>query len=220
MKKVNSIDPLLARWDFEATQEVASTVFPDGCRDLILKISTDGRPCWFVTDLVETAYTVSSTPGERYVGYRLRPAAQVDVPLLLEGARRRGGVDHAEIPALLSEHVYIDPRLDEALMALSSTNRVRDAAIGLGVSQRTLERLIHSLTRRPPAYWRGLARARRAGRAVATCHSVSFAEVASDHGYSDQSHMTRDFKQWFLMTPRTLRRQTDLLGLLSESGYD
>lgn len=58
-----------------------------------------------------------------------------------------------------------------------------------------------------------------AGRAVAAHDGPPLAELAADHGYADQAHMTRAFRRWLGITPAGLRRDPDRAALLAASGY-
>ncbi|BAL96442.1 AraC family transcriptional regulator [Rubrivivax gelatinosus] len=208
---------VLACWRSHAVEAVDATVLPDGCRDLILSCPNGARPAWFVSDLPTGAYTVRSEVGDRFVGFRLRPSARIAEAPLLAALRARPERDEAEALALIAEHVRLDARLDEALQALATAGGVLPARRQLGVGERTLERLLHTATGRPPRYWHGLARARRAARALATAEPL--ADLAAQHGYADQAHLTRELRAWFGQTPAALRRRADLLALLAEPAY-
>lgn len=208
---------VLACWRSQAVEPVVATVMPDGCRDLILSSPSGARPAWFVSDLPTGAYTVRSEAGDRFVGFRLRPAACIAEAPLLAALQSRPERDEAEALALIAEHVRLDARLDEALQALAAAGGVLAARRQLGVGERTLERLLQSATGRPPRYWLGLARARRAARALP--EGVPLADLAVQHGYADQAHMTRELRAWFGLAPGALRRRADLLAVLAEPGY-
>ncbi|MBK1687625.1 helix-turn-helix domain-containing protein [Rubrivivax gelatinosus] len=208
---------VLACWRSLAVEVVDATVLPDGCRDLILSCPNGARPAWFVSELPARAYTVRSEAGDRFVGFRLRPAACIAAAPLLAALQARPERDEAEALALIAEHVRLDARLDEALQALAVAGGVLAARRQLGVGERTLERLLHAATGRPPRYWQGLARARRAARALST--GLPLADLAVQHGYADQAHLTRELRAWFGLAPGALRRRADLLALLAEPGY-
>ena len=77
------------------------------------------------------------------------------------------------------------------------------------VTVRTLQRRLKDLSLPPPEVWRLLGRARRAASMLP--HRLPLADIAFDSGYSDQAHMTREFKRWFGQTPSMLRRNKTLL---------
>lgn len=213
---------ILRQWDFVAATACRSLVLPDGCRDLILVRPAQGAPSWFVSPLADTAYPVASPAGQAYVGLRFHPAACIDEARLLAALRAH----HAATPPwhaftcvveAVHEHVRLDPRIAEALAALSGSTTVAAARRWLGVGERSLERLLATRTGRPPGYWRGLARARRAARDLSSERAL--AEIAADHGYADQAHMNRAFRAWFGHSPGRFRATPDLRALAAEPGY-
>lgn len=209
-------DPLLHTWAYKATSHQETTVLPDGCRDVILRQHPGQRPHWFVSSLDDAARRVMCIPGERFAGIRLVPGATIDKPALLDAL----SVEHeigATIEDMVREHVRISRRLHEALTALATAPRVSAAARSIGVSERTLQRLVLSKTRRSPAYWRNLARARRA--AMNLSRSCPLGQIASAGGFADQAHMTREFRRWFGCPPNRFRQRADLLAMASEKGY-
>ena len=91
--------------------------------------------------------------------------------------------------------------------------------------QRTLQRVVRTGTGQPPAYWKRLARLRRAARAIAQVpartplQAATLADTAADWGYVDQAHMTHEFRRWLGTTPAALREQPDLHVALAATGY-
>ena len=81
----------------------------------------------------------------------------------------------------------------------------------LGVSERSLERLLTQRTQRGPRFWRNLARALAGGKPLA--------QLAADHGYADQAHMARDLLRWFGATPTRLRAMPAFLATLRAPAY-
>ena len=107
--------------------------------------------------------------------------------------------------------------MQEALHALAHIRTVGAAAQSLGVSERSLERLTQRATGQPPRFWRALARVRRAARDLATPQPL--AEIAADHGYADQAHLSRDCLRWLGQTPAALRRSPEQLATVAQAGY-
>lgn len=210
--------PVLEVWSFRAEESGSALVLPDGCRDLILRQPPGGRPHWFVSDLSRQPYDVAVEAGTVMRGFRLHPGTVLeDQARLLAGLNGRDQ-DVADIPARLADHARLDPRVAEILKCLTDVG-VADAARRLGVTPRTLQRLLRAATGQEPAAWAQLARVRRAGRAVAAADGVPLAELAADHGYADQAHMTRAFRHWLGVTPAGLRRDPRRAALLAASGY-
>lgn len=208
---------ILQAWSHTVTTPSSTLILPDGCRDLILKFSRHDAPCSFVSPLHDTAHAVASQPGDRYVGYRFQPAAVFDADTLLRAVRGRETRDADTVLALVEELVRVDSGLAEALAALAESGSVAAARRALGASERGLERRLLAASARAPAWWRGLARARRA--AAALHHDIPLAAIAADTGYADQAHMSRDFRRWFGLAPSRLRANPALLATATESGY-
>ncbi|GAA2622935.1 helix-turn-helix domain-containing protein [Actinomadura fulvescens] len=74
-----------------------------------------------------------------------------------------------------------------------SLTRVADAARTLAVSTRTLQRLFAEYVGASPKWVLRRARLHEAAARADEGSTVDWAELAADLGYSDQSHLTRDF---------------------------
>ena len=204
-------------WHHTSCAADSTVVVPDGCRDLILHALPHQPPTWFVTDLADSTYTVSSTVGERYWGFRMQPGTQIDSQRLLALLQNQPMNDAHDALPLLHDCVVLDTRVTDALQSLARHSQVAQAAQQLGVSERTLQRLIQAATGRPPAYWKCLARVRRAAQALPA--AASLAECAADHGYTDQAHMTREFGRWLDRTPAAVVASPQWLAAIGASGY-
>jgi AraC-like DNA-binding protein len=226
---------VLARWQFDTTDASPTTVLPDGCSDLILHVDGHGQSSWHVSALADAAMQVPGCAGEQWLGYRLQPGTHIDTAVLLQSVQsiwqhhqRRAQppssrLSHAmpQFEALVLEaidhHTRLEPRAQEALQALAHNGTVGAAAQSLGVSERSLERLTQRTTGQPPRFWRALARVRRAARDLATPQPL--AEIAADHGYADQAHLSRDCLRWLGQTPAALRRSPEQLATVAQAGY-
>lgn len=213
---------LLQTWKHTTQTSAHTLVLPDGCCDLIVRITPKQQPQWFVSALADTAYRVDSVTGETFQGYRFQPGAQINVQALLAAMRQcpalnHHAVDNADVFALMDAFVRLDERVAEALSSLAQSHSITAACRQLGVSERALERLVKAATRRTPGYWKSLARVRRAACALAGTDPIS--AIAADHGYADQAHLGRECQRWLGLPPAQLRRSPDLLSILAESGY-
>jgi len=89
----------------------------------------------------------------------------------------------------------------------------------LGVNRRTLERAFRLEVGLSP---KGLARIRRVQRVLARLDEGgvvrSWAEVAGAHGYADQSHLIREFRQLVGTTPGRYQRERSELAAHFEMG--
>lgn len=204
-------------WHHTSASADSTVVVPDGCRDLILHILPHQRPTWFVTDLADGTYTVPGTAGERYWGFRMQPGAQVHTERLLGLLHARPLDDPHDALPLLHDCMALDLRVADALQSLARHSQVAQAAEQLGVSERTLQRVVQIATGRPPAYWKGLARVRRAAQALPSASSL--AQCAADHGYTDQAHMTREFTRWLGRSPAAVAASPGWMAAINASGY-
>ncbi|WOI47306.1 helix-turn-helix domain-containing protein [Acidovorax sp. BLS4] len=215
---------VLERWQHQGTEAGVTCVLPDGCRDLIVQIDAHGAVHWMVSHLPQQAYGVPASAGEDWLGFRLHPGVGVDADALLQSVQaidltRDPAETAARVHAALADFTRCDAHVQEALAALGQAPTVGAAARALGVSERTLERLIRTATGESPRYWRALARVRRAAQALAGDGGPPLAAIAADHGYADQAHFGRECRHWLGQTPARLRASKDLLASVQSSGY-
>lgn len=208
---------LLEHWHHRTDGTARTLVLPDGCRDLICIHRLGEAPQWLVSPLADTAYGVDCGAGTRFWGYRLQPGALVNEAALLAAMGNCPTPEAADVLGQLDTFTHQDPRVTEALHGLAGTDRVAAAVRQLGVTERSLERLLASATGRTPGYWLALARVRRAARALA--QPTPLAAVAADMGYADQAHMGREFRRWFGVSPGRLRTLPELLAVAMASGH-
>ncbi|MCZ4282506.1 AraC family transcriptional regulator [Kiloniella laminariae] len=196
-------DTILDSWQSCANKDSFIPIIPDGCRDLILKFTGNGKPGWFASPLQDQTHKVAVTAGVFMKGYRLHPALRIQENEIL--AQIEGKVPTAdEIRCLLEDFAAVETAAEEALICLASdVGTVEQASRLLGLSQRSLQRLLQEQTGRPPSFWLQLARVRKAARRVR--EAISLAELAYLSGFSDQAHMTREFQRWFGISPLKMR---------------
>lgn len=129
---------------------------------------------------------------------------------------------------ILARWHFVADHVSTALQAIAVADETSDVplekiAIDLGVSLRTLQRLLGGATGQSPRWWRRLARARRAAARIAddTADKVvaNLSEIALRAGYADQAHLTRELKSWFGSTPTALLHSTSLLAQLRSPGF-
>lgn len=209
---------ILSLWNSSSKSKIAAIIVPDGCRDLIMKVVDGGRPKWFVSPMFDQTKMISIEANSILSGYRIKPGVYIAEKALLKSIQENNNnVD--DISNQLTDYTIRSHSVEEALNCLATdVSSVRQAAKKLGVSSRTLQRLIALETDRSPTYWILLARVRRAARAL--IESSSLADIAEMHGYADQSHMSREFKRWFDITPSTMRSTPSILRQLCKRGYD
>ncbi len=194
-------------WQFETGADATATVYPDGCRDVLVITGTQGESKLRLTDWDFQPRQVVLSAGTRIAGYRLRPGTSISaqaVDAMVVGA------DSPE--EWIEAHAVTSDEAIDALLEPGST--VHGAARAVGVTVRTLQRRFHDLSLPSPEFWRLLGRARRAA-SMLPCR-VPLADIAFENGYSDQAHMTREFARWFGRTPADLRRDVALLADISQ----
>jgi AraC family transcriptional regulator len=94
---------------------------------------------------------------------------------------------------------FIDAHLDRTLTVV-------EMASHLGLSPSHFSRAFHNSMKMPPHRY---LMARRLGKvqALLKTSNMSLAEIALLAGFSDQSHLSRYFRECFGVTPRSFRRQ-------------
>ncbi len=210
---------IIHRWKLHVSQEITTAwVLPDGCRDVILRVSDQSDPHAFLTGLDERAMQADLRPGETLYGLRLAPGAGFDRRLLkLEDLEGKGP---RELMDQLAEGIL--PTTRQAAEALSffaaSPKDLRRSARRLGVSERTLRRTVSDATGWSPSRWIQLARVRTCAKRLLDGRDP-LADIALECGYSDQAHMTREARRWFLFTPGELRRRDEWRFLLFQPGF-
>ncbi len=210
--------PILERWTYRSPDTIPRFIIPDGCQDLIHWSVPGERPRWSLSLLQDGIMTAGIPQGAELVGYRFVPGTELPKPALQNLMH-----DRSEDPDFtiirVADAVVCDLRVTEALSAIAELPvSVEETAGALGVSRRTLERLLRRHTGRSPVFWSQLARVRAAARAVVAGHSQ--AELAYKVGYSDQAHMSRAVRRWFGVSPTKLIHRPDLTEQLFVPGYD
>lgn len=197
-------------WRHHSRRAGHHVVYPDGCRDLLIRQRSDGPTEVSLTDIDLQPRVTRSLPGVEMTGYRLQPGA-----ILADDVVKAIAADHRQAGAILTEARRRPDELEEVIAALAARGATTAAVAGAaGVSPRTLQRRFQAGGLPPPDFWRVLARARRA--VVMLAGSDPLADVAVACGFSDQAHMTRELTRWFGATPTRLRNNRVLLDLLAQ----
>ena len=211
-------DPILEKWSYIAQSPQSEIIVPDGCRDLILLEREGHRPSVIVSELDDKSRRLDVFRGDHFLGLRLLPGTRVKPNLpsaLLENAIRSAK------PDVIRELVMLEPQLIEALAALEKADNTAAVAANIGVSTRTLQRYVACNTNRTPSWWRRLARVRSAAKSLASTdlNAIRLADFADARGFSDQAHMTREFRHWLGVTPARLLRNPLIFNVLEGKGY-
>lgn len=199
-------------WHSHNAEDEPFVILPDGCRDLIVLTHPNGQREVYVTTLDHAPRGIFIAKGTQFEGYRLAPGSTPDWDALIAAAHR------GDSPArLLSQMTALPDENQPLIGALSAPgSTVARVARAEGVTPRSLQRRFKASGLPPPSFWHQLGRARRAARALSG--DLPLAALAADFGYSDQAHMSREFRRWFGQTAQTLRRTPALLGQLDHSG--
>lgn len=149
----------------------------------------------------------------------MKPGTYISERKLL-GIIEKNDIHTNDIQNLIDDFTSRDNSIEEALNCLASSDisSVKEASLRLGVNIRTLQRLIFKSTERTPSYWIQLARIRKTARSLTK--STSLAGTADINGFSDQSHMSREFKRWLNISPSEAQKNTDIMTQLNNIGYD
>ena len=210
-------DNVYSVWSASSTVKRITTVLPDGCRDLILKIVGREQPHWFVSPLFDHSQSILVEENSVLLGVRFKPGVVIAEEELLNFIQQNN-IYADEVQNYVDDFTCVNPSVDEALECLASNVKsIKHASLSLGVSSRTLQRLMLNNTGRTPGYWCQLARVRKAARCIIS--SVSLSDAADMHGFSDQSHMNREFQRWFKSSPVEMLKSPDIIEQLMDTGY-
>lgn len=204
---------ILARWSEAITTTQECMVYPDGCRDLIWSSQPGGPAQWRYTSLDTAPRRVKLQKDTQLHGFRLAPGAYVEPALLLQLR-----VDDLQTAAAqIEQSCRVAPDVAEILDALRDGLPPREALSHLTISNRSVQRILADATTQGPLFWARLARARLAAqRATDGC---ALAVCAAESGFSDQAHMTREFRRWFGITPAALQRNQHAATAVAATGF-
>ncbi len=208
-------NPILDHWTSCPTGSSETLIFPDGCRDVILRRQPGERWEWLLSELDDSARSVTVSAGSEYIGRRLQPGVGVDLDAL---SRALQGISAENVSASrIAECCTTDLRTEELLSVLAQGSDAKSAAALAGTSLRTLQRTTVALTGRAPLFWIRLARVRRA--AIAVQAGATAIEAATALGFTDQPHMSREFRHWLGVTPGQVARRDPITSGLDSSGF-
>lgn len=204
-------------WSGKSTTASNVIVLPDGCRDLIVKIKEGHAPDWFVSPLFDQSKVIQIEANTSTMGFRLKSGVRIAEDALISRITDNK-LDIDELENTLNEFTHLHASVEEALGCLASdVTSVNQASLILGVSTRTLQRFVLKETERSPSYWFQLARVRKAARSLTQV--LPLVDVADLYGFSDQSHMCREFKRWFHTSPSEIIKSPEIVDQLTASGY-
>jgi AraC-like DNA-binding protein len=209
-----------------------SLVLPDGCSDLIWEQGTGGYVAGPDTGPVRT----STPPGAVLVGVRFRPSAggpalglplseirdqRAELATLLPVAMRQppGTLSPQLNPATAASRILdvagalvsqgaLDQAVTHVARALRDpAARLEQVAAEAGLSERQLRRRFHDAVGYGPKTLQRVWRFQRFVRRVdASGGACDLATAATESGYADQAHLTRDCVALSGLTPAVLAR--------------
>ncbi|HZF41522.1 MAG TPA: AraC family transcriptional regulator, partial [Blastocatellia bacterium] len=112
----------------------------------------------------------------------------------------RGGLSHSPVHRILR---LIEERLPEKIS-------VKEMAREAGLSESHFSRAFKRITGETPHQFALRVRLERASAALARSSVTSIADVAAECGFFDQSHLTREFRKKFGITPGEVVRRAIL----------
>lgn len=205
---------------------------PDGCLDLVLEVTASHCRSWLYGSTTRPT-AIACTTGAHYLGIRFHPGQSRHFISAAAQEMTDGREDLRTLMRFPSERVAVRiatealfDELDEILIGSLRRSppvesyidsvvrhveahhggvRIDDIAVRFGKSRRQMERVFLQTTGVPLKFFCMIARLRHAADLIIHPASRSLTAVAHDSGYSDQAHMTRDFRRLAGVSPGQLR---------------
>lgn len=218
-------------WYSDPTDEVAFDIVPDGCVDVCFVLSEqDPRVLLFGTTTQTSCYEMDAgvpyfgarfRPGKASLFVRECIADLTDTQLRIDRflgssaeeflvagsfASRRGRLESLLISALSRANVEAAKVVAYAISQINARHgdiRVRDVASTCNLSERQLERLFVERVGLSPKLYARIQRFRSVLNHLddPADQQPRIADVAALYGYTDQSHLIRDFKKFAHQLP-------------------
>lgn len=220
-----------AEWVVEGIPGERMRILADACTDLI---ALDAHAGQILLNGPMTKAEVTELLTPRTVGLRLRPGvlAEVTPSLSLHQLRNsetivtnphpgrteenglRRFATHLLTTAMLRSNPIIDAILSQ-LGARPNASTLTTAMKAAPASERTIQRLFLEYVGLTPQQTVGVIRQNNVGRALRT-RIGSLAELTHDHGYADQSHLTREFSRLAGLPPGKYAHEVRLDGIVQD----
>jgi AraC-like DNA-binding protein len=208
------------------------TALPDGCVDVVMEVARDTHGAWVYGSTTRPT-DIACSRSAHYLGIRFQPGQsrhfiEAAAGEITDARAELHGL--MQFPAeMIATRVTVDTlfsQIDEILTTTLSRSppdvslvdhvirhvearhgrvSVETVARHFGKSRRQIERLFSEFVGVPLKFYCTLARLRYAARLIAQPTERSLSAIAGDAGYSDQAHMTRDFRRLAGATPARLR---------------
>lgn len=214
-------------WLGRHNTDESHTILPDGAVDLVIRIDRrawQGHVFGSTTSRTDTPLVL----GSHYLGVSFKPGqsrhflrvAAIEITDRHEPAKALISFDLCDVPeriqgqdifvrldAMLERHLRdacperspLDVAISAMELSMGALSVVEAAAI-VGKSVRQFERLFREAVGVTPKLFSQIARFRRASNLI-TNSSIPLVQIASMLGYTDQSHMTHEFKRFANLPP-------------------
>ncbi len=204
-----------AIWMSEPSASAAPfTVLPDNCCDALFDLEAAQS---FVVGAMTVPLVLPAGPSPAYLGIRFKPGRArmfFEHPLHLVADQRvairstlaeqlaeatdperRMAIAERAIEARLARAAVRDRRIDEAVaLFLRGGDSIEDVAAAVGMTRQHLRRRFLEEVGLSPKTFARVARFRRLLLDARRSGRPSWAALAVDHGYSDQSHLIAEFQ--------------------------
>ena len=212
------------------------TALPDGAVDIVIQ-SNESETLGSVYGTTTSSTDISIQPDNHYVGIRFKPGQSrhfihltanqlTDTAAICNDALGFSLEEFSEkLPAegivdrlnqILENHLHsTQPKtepIDQVIALIEDSQgilRIEDAVVYSGKSRRQFERVFKETVGIPPKFFSLITRFNHATTLITQLSKTSLADIATDAGYSDQSHMNHDFKRMTGFTPKTFLRDYD-----------
>ncbi len=211
------------------------TALPDGCVDLVFEVSAGDCRAWVYGSTTRPT-DIACDPGSHFLGVRFRPGqsrhfiaaaaheitdrredlqALMSFPSEIIATQIATGALFGQLALLLTAllqrsqpaETYVD-RIVHHVEARHGLVRMDEVALQFGKSRRQMERSFLQTVGVPCKFFCMISRLRHAANLIVHPSQPPLTAVATDAGYSDQAHMTRDFTRLAGVSPGRL--QTDV----------
>jgi AraC-like DNA-binding protein len=210
-------------WELEGHGSGVETILPDGCTEVVFHygdpFAREGRMqpsaifvgqmtgpvrvqptgevgCFGVRFEPMGAWVFTGVPQDRLTNTIEDAEELFETRAVFEAADRKQAAE----AMLLARIPGSRPAWQDGLIEVTAGKlRMRDFRSGTGVGDRQFERLFKARVGLTPRLFSRLLRFRRAIAAQG-----SWADIAADCGYADQSHLIRDFREFAGTTPMSL----------------
>jgi AraC-like DNA-binding protein len=211
------VESFWTRPAFAAAAPVTQRVLPDGCADVIFDL-TNGRA--LAVGTMTTPLVITAADGPELFGVRFRPGRAsaffgmpldeltdrtIEIPLdaepFVDGDRI------ALIEQMLMRRLAdadVDARIDGAVARIETSRGlvvIEELARELGITRQHLRRRFLERVGVTPKTFARVVRFQHVVARSARLPNLSWAGLAADFGYSDQSHLIADFRELAGTTP-------------------